>query len=95
MTNKQRIEKEHLNVIYDVEADISMWGEYGGMNEDSQKEAANNCTKITAEEIGKAMEWVEIESEYFYENGFWSKINGDGAIPTSELVQLYLNQQTQ
>lgn len=88
MTNKDSIQKKHLEAISDVTADTGNWGEYGGINVESKKEAATSCTTVTADAIGEYHRWVNsLRTDdnviYVVDNSF---------VHESKLPELFLNQ---
>jgi len=93
MTNKDSIQQKHLEAINDVTADTSMWGEYGGINVESKKDAATSCTTITIDSISDWEQW-KIDNEYlrFGLNNTYYKKGTNKEFTHSELIQLFLNQ---
>lgn len=98
--NMNYLEKKFLNEIIDgVIADIGNWGEYGGMNRESQKETAQQCAQICEEVSVEFLWWYETSkeaSDYLKTKRFQPTMDGS-EVPKikqayKEIFTLFLNQ---
>ena len=88
-----KLEQQHWDAITDIYADTGAWGEYGGINRDSQKEALKVCTEITIEQMKGFAEWIGSHG-YWLEDmtmlWFEDEHEADGCYSTEELLTEYL-----